>query len=95
MCMSYGRPAGGAATIILENKTQTASSSLTCFVLYPVQAPDPLWLAQRLVGAELEVKTRPEYSYGRQFRGASTDSATDRLADSLDAVVWPVRRFDA
>ncbi len=53
----------------------------------PAQAPDPLWLAQRLVGGDLAAKLRPEYSYGRQFRGASMDSATARLADSLDAVV--------
>ncbi len=92
----YGHPAGGAATITSHtNETQTATPSLTCFVLYPVQAPDPLWLAQRLVGAGLEVRTRPEYSYGRQFRGASMDSANDRLADSPDAVVWPFRFFDA
>jgi hypothetical protein len=52
-----------------------------------LQAPDPLWLAQRLVGGALAAKTRPEYSYGRQFRGFSMDSATARLADSLDAVV--------
>ena len=62
--------------------------SLTLAVIpAPAQAPDPLWLAQRLVGGGLAAKLRPEYSYGRQFRGRSMDSATARLADSLDAVV--------
>ena len=62
--------------------------SLTLTVIpAPAQAPDPLWLAQRLVGGGLAAKLRPEYSYGRQFRGRSMDSATARLADSLDAVV--------
>jgi hypothetical protein len=74
-------------------KPYAINPKLTAWPPAPAQAPDPLWLAQRLVGGDLAAKLQPEYSYGRQFRGHSMDSSTARLADSLDAVVSvPMKR---
>lgn len=53
------------------------------------QAPDTLWLAQRLVGPNLLEKKRPEYSYTRNCGGNGGDSGVVCMA--LDSYPLPLQ----